>query len=190
MIEHAYRYRQPCSPLLADGAAPRLSLATCNASGIDHPHFFEGRMRQPRLVAELLSAVHLIVGSRFFTPPNTVAHAIALADPVVTCGGGLLRFEGFSSCCSAYIRVDLLPAAYEGDVIGTFTTTFDFNAPMRAGWRGSAMAGRPAFGDRQRGTASSFVRHRSDRAQGRLPTRWLRGMVEVQSYLAGHATAL
>src|SRR5690606_21302576 len=97
---HTYRYAQPSA--LRDGAVPRLSLETSSAPDGLQPHFFEGNIREPRLVAQLLTAVHLLVGSRFHTPPNTVARAIALADPVVTSGGGMLRFEGFSSCCSTY----------------------------------------------------------------------------------------
>jgi hypothetical protein len=53
-------------------------------------------------VAQLLTTVALVVGSRFFTPANSVAKAVALADPVVTSGGGLLRFEGFSGCVRSW----------------------------------------------------------------------------------------
>ncbi|MDQ3205307.1 MAG: hypothetical protein M3Q40_02070 [Pseudomonadota bacterium] len=134
MIRHAYSYRQPS--FVSGGPAPLLSLATCDGTGTVHPHFFDGRICRPRLVAELMTAVHLVVGSRFFTPANSVAHAISLADPVVTCGGGMLRFEGFSSCCSTYVRVDLTPDAYEGEIIGKGTTNVDFNAPMRAALAG------------------------------------------------------
>jgi hypothetical protein len=182
-LEHAYRYSHPS--FVSDGARPRLTLATTDARGAEHPHFFVGRLLQPRLAAELLSAVHLIVGSRFFTPANTVARALALADPVVTSGGGLLRFEGFSSCCSAYIRVDLLPAAYDGDVVGKGTTNVDFNAPMRAALariRDEAClelsVGLDEVSLRSAGTAVT-------ERKVALPLRWLRGMVEVQSYQAG-----
>ena len=116
-IAHDYQYLYP-STLTADTGSPTLRLATSDAGGRSHPYFFDGRVREPRLVAELLTAVHLVVGSRFFTPANTVAKLIALTDPVVTSGGGLLRFEGFSACCSTYARVDLLPGIYEGDVVG------------------------------------------------------------------------
>src|SRR6187551_980587 len=106
----AYRYTHP-SVLTVDGR-PRLELATADATGSQHPHFFEGQVLHPRLVSELLTAVALVVGTRFFTPANTVAKLVALADPVVTSGGGYLRFEGFSPCCSTYARADLLPVAY------------------------------------------------------------------------------
>lgn len=186
-VAHAYRYAH-ASATLAGPAGPRLSLATSSPladGGAAHPHFFEGRLLQPRLCAELLSAVHLVVGSRFFTPANSVARAIALADPVVTAGGGLLRFEGFSACCSCYVRVDLLPSAYDGQVVGKGTTNVDFNAPMRAALARlrdadglSLSVGRDAL------TLQSDGGEVVERKVA-LPLRWLRGMVEVQSYLAG-----
>ncbi|MBK7006978.1 MAG: hypothetical protein IPH37_19160 [Burkholderiales bacterium] len=99
------------------GNGLQLRLATSSPGTLSHPHFFEGRLHQPQLVAQLLSAVHLLVGSRFFTPANSVRQAIALADPVVTAGAGMLRFEGFSACCSTYIRIDMEPQAWPGGVV-------------------------------------------------------------------------
>ncbi len=161
-----------------------MRLATSDAGGESHPYFFDGRVREPRLVAELLTAVHLVVGSRFFTPANTLAKLLALADPVVTSGGGLLRFEGFSACCSTYARVDLLPGIYEGDVIGKGTTNVDFNAPMRAALAqirdesGLALA----VGADELKLRAGPVQVTERKVE--LPTRWVRGMLEVQSYLA------
>ncbi len=180
-IEHAYRYLAPSS--VSEDARPRLTLATA-ASGASHPHFFEGTLLAPRLTAEMLTAVHIIVGARFFTPANTLARTIALADPVITCGGGLLRLEGFSSCCSAYIRADILPPAYDGSVVTKGTTNVDFNAPMRAALArvrdGGGLAlsvGREQFALRS-GDDEVIEKKVS------LPLRWVRGMLEVQSYQA------
>lgn len=179
---HTYRYAEPSAVNLQ--AEPRLRLATASPGEVAHPHFFEGRLLQPHLAAQLLSAVHLVVGSRFFTPPNTLAKAVALADPVVTAGAGLLRLEGFSACCSTYIRVDLEPSAYAGDIIGKGTTNVDFNAPMRA-----ALARvRDSDGLALSVGRAEFVLH-SGGAQVLekkvdLPLRWLRSMVAVQAYQA------
>jgi hypothetical protein len=125
------------------------------------------------------------VGARFFTPANSVAKAIALADPVVTSGGGLLRFEGFSSCCSTYVRADLLPESYDGDVVGKGTTNVDFNEPMRAALaRVRDDAGLEfAVGSQEfqlRAGGAEVIERKVD-----LPARWIRGMLEVQSYQAG-----
>ena len=182
-MQYAYRYAAPSS--FTEEGGPRLSLATADAGGAAHPCFFEGRLARPRLVADLLTAVHSIVSARFFTPANSVAKAIALADPVVTSGGGLLRFEGFSGCCSAYVRADLLPQAYRGDVVGKGTTNVDFNEPMRAALtrvRDDAglefSIGQKEF--RLRSSGAEVIERKVD-----LPTRWIRGMLEVQSYQAG-----
>lgn len=180
-LAHAYRYAYASS--LSGAGRPRLTLATSNAA--ERPHFFEGRLLQPRLCADLLTAVHLIVGSRFFLPANSLAKALMLADPVVTSGGGTLRFEGFSACCSAYIRADLLPAAYDGETVGQGTTNVDFNAPMRA-----ALARlRDADGlDLSVGADELTLRSGQQSVTEKkveLPLRWLRGMLEVQSYQSG-----
>jgi SWIM zinc finger len=181
-IEHAYTYLAPSS--LSDDGRPRLALATSSAGAHAHPYFFEGRLKQPRLTAELLSTVHQVVGSRFFTPAAMLARQIALADPVVTSGGGLLRFEGFSACCSAYVRVDLLPESYEGDIVGKGTTNVDFNAPMRAALARVRDAGGLALSVGQREFALDSGGERVVEKKVTLPLRWVRGMVEVQSYQA------
>ncbi len=180
---HTYRYAEPSSVDRA-GAAPHLRLATSSPADVPHPHFFEGRLHQPQLAAQLLSAVHLLVGSRFFTPANSVAKAVALADPVVTVGSGMLRLEGFSACCSTYIRVDMEPGAYAGNIVGKGTTNIDFNAPMRA-----ALAQvRDADGLALSVGSAAFTLHTAGaqvvEKKVELPLRWLRSMVAVQSYQA------
>jgi len=181
-VLHTYRYA--ATSRIVPGQRPRLLLATSSEGSALSVHFFEGRARNPRLLAELLTTVHLVVGSRFFTPANTVARNLALADPVVTSGDGLLRFEGFSSCCSTYVRVDLLPEGYEGEIVGRGTTNVDFNAGMRA-----ALAGIDDAAGLALSVGQQELRLRSGdleivERKVELPLRWLRGMLEVQSYLA------
>ncbi len=182
MAAHAFAYTH-ASALNAQGPAPHLALATSSPGGA-HPHFYEGRLRQPHLAAQLLTAVELVVGSRFFTPADTVARNIRLSDPIVTCGGGWLRFEGFSGCASTYVRADLLPEAHEGEIVGHGTTNVDFNAPMRAALArvrddaGLALSiGRDALALESGGI-------RVVERQVELPERWLRALVEVQAIQA------
>ncbi len=179
---HTYRYAEPSSLDFSDGA--HIMLATSSPGVTPNPHFFDGALHQPQLAAQLLGAVHLMVGSRFFTPANSVSMAIALADPVVTSGAGMLRLEGFSACCSTYIRVDFEPQAYTGDVAAKGTTNIDFNAPMRAALAkvrdadGLALSvGSAAF--EMRTADACVIEKKVD-----LPMRWLRSMVAVQSYQA------
>jgi SWIM zinc finger len=165
----------------AEGSA--LRLATCGGA-CDHPYFFEGRLRRPGRAAALLRGLVDVVQSRFYIPPAMLARILAQYDPVVTSSGDVLRLEAFSACCSIYARVDLLPAAVEGQWHGSGTTNVDFNAPIR-----SALAqvrdsdkvrlsvGADAL-ELSREGASVIERKVS------LPVRWLKGFVEIQSYQA------
>src|SRR5215217_4540441 len=133
-LSHTYQYSGP-SELVAVERGQALRLMT-SGGGAPRPYFFEGRLLQPRLTAQALRALSRVVGTRFYIPPAMLHRILLEADPVVTCGRGMLRFEGFSSCASTYARVDLTPEAYEGDVASFGTTNVDFNAPMRAARRG------------------------------------------------------
>src|ERR687888_15856 len=123
-LEHTYAYARP-SGLSAAG----LELATSGGTG-EHPHFFSGWIPQPAMHAAALLVVARTARTRFFDP--AAARRIALADPVVTCHLDALRFEAFSSCCSAYARLDLDLDAIDGDVVHPGATNVDFNPPMRA----------------------------------------------------------
>jgi hypothetical protein len=181
-LDYAYRYASPSAAVPTPGGLG-LRLATCGGED-EHPHFFRGRLTSPRRTADLLRGLVEVVQSRFFTPPAMLARILALADPVVTSGGEVLRFEAFSACCSTYGRVDLLPRAVDGEWLGRGTTNVDFNAPMRA-----ALA-------KVRDSDSVTLSVGSDAvelARGNdavverkvaLPVRWLKGFVEVQAYQA------
>ena len=129
-IEHVYRYSAP-STLERDEQGARLALAT-SGIGLQPDLFFRGCLVKPRLTADLLLALVRVVQSRYHMPANMLARLLALADPVVTCGDDRIRFEAFSACCGVYGRVDLLPEAVDGSLLGTGTTNVDFNPPMRA----------------------------------------------------------
>ncbi len=183
----AYDYRYQYPSLLEEGhgsAGASLRLATCSAGSERHPHFFEGRLLRPGRAAELLRTLVEVVQSRFHIPAATLARILALADPIVTGSGELLRFEGFSACCSTYGRVDLLPDAIAGTWHGRGTTNVDFNAPMRAALarvRDSDRVGLAVGSDLvslSRGSDSVVERKVA------LPVRWLKGLVEVQAYQA------
>jgi hypothetical protein len=113
-----------------------------------------------------------------------LARVLALADPVVTGSGDLLRFEAFSACCSTYGRVDLLPEAIDGTWHGQGTTNVDFNTPMRAALariRDTDQVGLAV------GSDELSLSRRGESVIERkvaLPIRWLKGFVEVQAYQA------
>lgn len=181
-VEHIYRYGTPSRADNRPGGVD-LRLATSGREG-PGPVYFRGRLARPVRAADLLRGVVEIVRSRFYVPPSVVSRILAQADPVVTCGDEVIRFEGFSACCGAYARADFLPPAFDGDRIERGTTNVDFGAPMRA-----ALA-RVRDGDDVGlaiGVGSVELARGGETVEERkvpLPLRWLAGFVEVQAYQA------
>ena len=122
-LAHRYLYVEP-SNVVSTARGAELRLATSGMHG-EHPHFFRGRIQQPRLVADLLLALMQVVRTHFWQPRP------AQLDPVVTASEPCLRFEGFSGCCGVYARVDLQASAFDAEIGGRGTTNVDFNEPMR-----------------------------------------------------------
>ncbi|MEM0926379.1 MAG: SWIM zinc finger family protein, partial [Planctomycetota bacterium] len=124
-IEHAYRY--PFTSMVVPSASePALRLVT-TLEGTSDDLFFDGRIRHPARIGRLLSVLTSIIRTRFYQPLNPL-----ILDPVVTSGGGTLRFEGFSSCCTVYARVDLDPEAFDSELCGKGTTNVDFGNSMHS----------------------------------------------------------
>ena len=179
VLDQTYRYAFP-SALVGEGDRRRLRLATSGGPAAN-PQFFRGTLSLPVVAADLLLTLGDVARSRFHVPPAMLGRILELADPVATCADDRLRFEAFSACCSVYGRVDLLPEAYEGETIGRGTTNVDFGPGIR-----SALAG---VQDRSRlglavGAAAVEVDADGQAALERrvpLPSRWLRGFLEVQA---------
>ena len=180
LVSHVYRY-----PFESQAVpTPRgMDLRLATSGPLSEPsRFFRGRLTRPRRAADLLQGLVEIVQARFYLPPSSLSRMLAMADPVVTCGSEVLRFEAFSGCCGVYARVDLLPPALDGEWLGRGTTNVDFNAPMRASLacvRDGEDLGL-AISDEEveliRGTESVVER------KVKLPIRWLKGFVEVQAF--------
>ena len=179
-IEHTYKYAF-ASGVGEGNKGRRLQLATSGGHS-EFPYFFQGQLTHPRLTAQLLRTLSKVVASRFHIPAAMLQKIIAASDPVVTSGGGLIRFEGFSACCSTYARVDVGPDGYDGVVVGQGTTNVDFNARMRAALaqiRDHESVGLAVGADEVallRGAEQVVER------KVKLPMRWLKGFVEVQAY--------
>ena len=171
-----FTYRYPfASAVEKTDQGQGLRLATCDADH-KHPHFFEGRLRYPRLTGDMLMVLSDIVRTHFFMPIPS------LLDPVVTSNEEMLRFEGFSGCCGVYARVDLPEESFEGDLMRRGTTNVDFNNPMRAALvrlhdrddaRLSVGADEVALSRNECSVVEKKVK---------LPIRWIKGFCEVQSY--------
>jgi hypothetical protein len=173
-IDFTYRYPF-ASELLQSERGLGLCLATCGAAH-EHPQYFDGRLREPRVVGDMLLVLSQVVRTHFFlTRPR-------LLDPVVTSSESMLRFEAFSGCCGVYARADLPAHAFDAEIQGRGTTNVDFNDPMRAAltrirnedhvWL-SVGADEVAL---QRGA------ERVVEKKVKLPVRWIKGFSEVQAY--------
>jgi hypothetical protein len=181
-LDYTYRYAGQ-SALLRDNNRNHLSLVTSPECG-SSAQFFHGRVNQPKRTADLLIAIVSVVQSRFHVPAAMLGRILILADPVITCSQSFVRFEGFSSCGGAYARLDLLPDALDGDRLTSGTTNVDINAPMRSALSklrvGETM-------DLAVGAEGLAIQHNGQELVERkvtLPSRWLRGFVEVQSFQA------
>ncbi len=122
-----------------------------------------------------------VVQSRFHIPAAMLGRILAEADPVVTANDDRLRFEGFSACCGAYARLDLLSDAFDGEVRGRGTTNVDFNQPMLAALARVKKADAISLAvgaDKvvlKKGGADVVEK------KVKLPVRWMKGFVEVQA---------
>ena len=87
-IDYVYDY-----PFASHIDGGRMQLATCGGRLLQG-QFFRGHLRHPRVIGDLLGVLATVVRTHFFDarPPNR--------DPVVTSSPGMLRFEGFSGCCT------------------------------------------------------------------------------------------
>lgn len=182
-IEHAYRYSYPSAVTPAEGQAGRVELATSGGEQAS-PLYFEGQLVYPRETADFLRALIDVVHARYHVPAAMLQRILIMADPVVTCTEGRLRFEGFSSCCGVYARLDVLENGLRGTTFGRGTTNVDFNPPMLAALarvRESDALGLSVGRDH---VAASTTRDTVIERRVPLPARWVRGFGEVQACLA------
>ncbi len=103
-----------------------------------HPYFFRGFLTDPASAAQALLATAAVARANYVAPLRTFT-----LDPVVTSNTDRLRFESFSGCCGVHARLDLLPAALDGEPATSGTTNVDFNPGMRAALAGVVAAGPP-----------------------------------------------
>ena len=173
----SYTYRYPFeSSIESESATPQMRLATSLDETSDDL-FFDGQLRQPAVVGKMLTVLCDIVRTRFYQRFDPL-----VLDPVVTSGGGMLRFEGFSSCCGVYARVDLPPEAFDVDLRGKGTTNVDFNDPMRAALRRLTDRDEASFQVGGEGVTLTTGEQQIIERKVKLPVRWVKGFCEVQAY--------
>jgi len=192
-LDYVYAYLQE-STVESEGGRPAVLLATSGGSTVGtttaHPYFFDGFVERAEMVAAALLVVARVARTRFYTPPGMLAAILRSADPVVTSDGQQLRFESFSACCGVYCRLDLLRDGLDQPPLDTGTTNVDFNPPMRDALAsvGGLDPVRLAVGTEEvRVTTldTSVVERRVP-----LPSRWVKGLGEVQAVAAGMSARL
>lgn len=188
MIEQVYRYAQP-SQLGPARHGRTLALVSDQSVATDRT-FLKARALYPDVTAKSLRAISEIVGARFYVPPSMLAKILREADPVATVGASAVRFEGFSACCSAYIRLDLDDAALEVEERRKGTTNVDFGPELRG-----ALAAIASDTDMGLSIGAEAVEIVSDgqaivEKKVPLPLRWVKGFAEVQVAVAGMEPAI
>lgn len=174
-LDFTYEYAFASGIAQAPTGRPQLALATCDANHAK-PYFFEGKVRQPRIMGEMLYTLSDVVRTHFFLPRP------AILDPVLTSNEEILRLEGFSGCCGVYARVDLPAEAFDGECHGRGTTNVDFNTPMRNALLRLRDNEDVEFAVGKDEVILSKGNDKTIEKKVKLPLRWIKGFSEVQAY--------
>lgn len=175
------------SVLTREDASDRLDLATAlgatPAGLVESPTFFTGFVDRPDVTAAGILAVADVAASRY--ADAGVMQRLASLDPVVTAGGDRLRFESFSACNGVHARFDLLPEGLGSSEVGFGTTNVDVNQPLRTALArvDRAVPLHLSVGPDELRASSPESTHVERKV--RLPERWVRGLAEVPSLMAG-----
>jgi len=178
-IEQTLNYKQHSTLIETEGQNTLQLCSTKNQN--KNTAFFKGDLNSPMQAARCLRAISILVGARYFTPPAMLARILRESDPVVTVSRKMLRFEGFSACCSTYGRLDVLPNGFEASKIVPGTTNVDFQAEMRGilakvrNDSSMSMSVRPDEFELVHDEATVIEK------KVKLPLRWIKGFSEVQS---------
>ncbi len=124
-LDFTYRYTRPSDIADSEPDEPCVRLATSSVNS--NPQFLDATLVDPVTFAESLLCLASIVRTHYFLPKA------GLLDPVVTCGEGALRFEGFSGCVGVYVHAVFYESAFREPITGRGTTNIDINEPLRNG---------------------------------------------------------
>ncbi len=175
MLSMGYTYNYPYSSGLKESASgTNLQLASYTTFAKSN-YFFEGEIGNPALLSQQLGLLHRIVQTHFFKPmPSQL-------DPVVTSSQEYLRFEGFSTCCGVYVRLDAKTDAFSIRHLNKGTTNVDFNASMQIALAKLQNSKKSSL---QIGSEEFVLNHGDETAvekRVKLPLRWLKGFGEIQN---------
>ena len=184
MILSAYEYSYAApSACTEEDSEKRFFLSHCTEIEEDRdiPCFFYGKFNDSFIISRCLSALSRTVRSHFSIKPEQRA---AMRDPIVSVGSSQIRFEGFSSCNSVYVRVDVQKDAIDGEFLASGCTNVDFNDPIIRAFntvsRSENMIMGVGYDHLKVTTPISSVTEK----KVSLPDRWIKGLANVQYYLS------
>jgi hypothetical protein len=153
------------------------------------PVSFRGRVREPLLLRQLMSALHEVITSdmRWISEDE---YLNMILDPVITVHHDQIFFEAFSNDESSYVRLSAAADAFEvTDPVSYGTTNIDFTWQlrhalnmMRSSRHTDFTVGAGGFGV---ATSSAPLTAHFERKVD-LPDTWLKGFLQVQSALTMH----
>jgi hypothetical protein len=170
----------------ARAPASRTGLLLASSGEVGRRPFLHARLSFPQVTAKALRAVSDMAGARFYVPPAMLARILREADPVATVSPEAVRFEGFSACCSAYIRLDLDDEALARvEQRSSGTTNVVFGKAMKQALARVRPDADLVLQIGSEGVAIEHERGAAAEERVKLPLRWIRGFAEVQHHLAG-----
>ena len=174
-MDIVYKYTQT-SALEKQQDKSNLFLAHFNEEFNDSkaPCFFWGKLKNPYPTARCFLTISKVVAA------NYMPIGSALRDPVITAAANKLRLEAFSSCCSVYAKIDLLPKALDGEFLQNGTTNVDFNTEMITALSQIKKDENVFFSIGKKEVVLQKNNENIVEKKVSLPLRWIKGMATVQ----------
>lgn len=145
------------------------------------PCFFYGNIKDAYLASRCMSVLANTVSSHFAIAPGVIAK---LRDPIVSVGNEELLFEAFSSCNSVYARVDILKSGLDGEFIHSGCTNIDFNNETVRAFNAVSPSEKLLVGVGAKEVQFITEQTKTIEKKVTLPSRWIKGLGNVQVYLS------
>ena len=183
MVDFEYTY--PFASVIEEGVTHQKNFIFSHCSELKEdnavPCFFWGNITQPFVAAKCLATLAKTVASQFAIAPGVLAK---LRDPIISVGNQQLLFEAFSSCNSVYVRVSLHNEILDGEFIKSGCTNIDFNSHTVRAFNAVTASEKMILGVGQKEMHFITDKHKTVEKKVTLPNRWIKGLGNVQVYLA------
>lgn len=170
-MTYAYANR---SELRTVGERTELGLATT-----EHATFLDGMVERADVLSAALLRVADIAATRYYVFA-TAAQKAAWADPIITTGDGVVRFESLSLCCGVAARLDVLSGGLELSTEQAGTTNVDLGPEMRHLLAGVLRRDPMRLVVGENGLAVHTLDGQAHERTVDLSQRWIRSLAELQ----------